>query len=49
VLVEGGDETCFGTVSDYIHPNPARAGILGQEGMLADRTVAACHAHFGGQ
>ena len=36
VLVEGGDETYFGTVSDYIHLNPARAGMLGEEGMLAD-------------
>lgn len=38
VLVEGGDETYFGTVSDYIHLNPARAGMLGEEGMLADYT-----------
>lgn len=36
VLVGGGDETCFGTVSDYIHLNPARAGRPGEEGMLAD-------------
>ena len=36
VLVEGGDDTYFGTVSDYIHLNPVRAGMLGQGRMLAD-------------
>jgi len=36
VLVEGGDETYFRTVSDYIHLNPARAGMLGEGQMLAD-------------
>jgi hypothetical protein len=36
VLVEGGDDSYFGTVSDYIHLNPARARMLGEERMLVD-------------
>jgi putative transposase len=36
VLVDGEDEMYFRTVSDYIHLNPVRAGMLGEEQMLAD-------------
>lgn len=36
VLVEGGDDTYFQTVSDYIHLNPVRAGLVGKKEMLAD-------------
>ncbi len=35
VLVDGGDDTYFQTVSDYIHLNPARARLLGAKEMLA--------------
>jgi len=35
VLVDGRDDTYFRTVSDYIHLNPVRAGILGEEELLS--------------
>ena len=36
VLVDGGDDAYFRTVSDYIHLNPVRAGMLGEGGVLSD-------------
>jgi len=35
VLVDGRDDTYFRTVSDYIHLNPVRAGILGEGELLS--------------
>ena len=35
VLVDGGDDAYFRTVSDYIHLNPARAGMLGEGELLS--------------
>jgi putative transposase len=36
VLVQGGDDTYFQTVSDYIHLNPVRAGLVGKREMLVN-------------
>lgn len=36
ILVDDEDDSYFRTVSDYIHLNPVRAGLIGAEGRLSD-------------
>jgi len=39
IIVEGEQETYFRTVSDYIHLNPMRAGLLAEGGQIGNVSV----------
>jgi len=47
IVVDGEDATYFRTVGDYIHLNPARAGLLKEEQKLVSYRWSSFPAHVG--
>jgi putative transposase len=47
MLVEPGQSGYFAAVSDYIHLNPARAGVIGKKGRLRDYRWSSLPSYLG--